>query len=435
MQVSLEALEGLKRRLTITVPAERVESEYKTRINKVAQTARIDGFRPGKVPKHEVEKRYSNDVMREVAGELIRESLDAAIKEKDLKLAGYPQVDFGESMPLQGQPLEFKADLEVFPEIRPAAVEGLKVTKQIAEVTDADIDKTLDSLRKQHAEFKETQDASQEGDRITIDYEGKIDGEVFEGGSANDVPVVIGSKGMIPGFEEGLVGLKAGDEKVLELTFPEDYHSKDHAGKRADFAIKVKAVSHSELPEMNEDFLKKFNVDSLEKLREETQLNLTRNCEQLIKNKLKEAVIDQLLDINTVEIPDALVANEINHLKQQAVQQFGAQSKEQQDQLAQRLPDDMFKEQAAKNVRVGLLLSEMMKAREMKVDADKVRAYIENMAASYEKPEQAVSWYYSQKEIMSQIEHLVLEEQLIDAILEDITVKEEQVDYDKLMEQ
>ena len=432
MQVSVETLEGLKRRLTITIPAEKVQTAYNSRLNKISQTAKIDGFRPGKVPKSVIEKRFAGNVMQEITGELIRETLDAAINEKELRVAGYPQIDLDNKNPLVGQPLEYKAEVEVFPEIKPAELTGVSIVKKIAEVQDSDVDKTVDKLRQQSAEFNQTEEAAADNDRMTIDYVGTIDGEAFEGGSANDVPVTIGSHSMIPGFEEGLVGMKQGDNKKLDLKFPDDYHSKDHAGKNAIFDVTVKKVEKSTLPEIDEEFLKKFNVESLDKLKEDIKKNLERDCEQLVKNKLKQAVIDKLLEGNEFDIPSALVAGEINRLKQQAVQQFGAQSKEQQEMLMQRLPDDMFKAQAEKSVRVGLLFAEMIKARDLKVDADKMRETVEKMAANYEDPEQAVSWYYSQKQVLAEIEHLVLEEQLIDAILDSIEVQEEKVDFEAL---
>ena len=432
MQVSLETIEGLKRRLTVTVPAEKVQVAYNNEVNKISKTARIDGFRPGKVPKAYIEKRYADNILYEITDVLIRESLDQAIKEKELRVAGYPKIDLAEDKPGIGKPMTYTAELEVFPDIKLAGLTGVTLAKQIASVTDEDVANTVEKLRRQHAQFNESDAAARDGDRVTIDFEGKIKGEVFEGGSGNDMKVVIGSKSMISGFETGLIGLKKDDQKTLSLVFPENYHQKDYAGQAVEFAVTVKSVDAAVLPELDAEFLKKFNADNVDKLKEEIKQNLSRNCEQLIKNKLRDGLIEKLLEINTFDIPSSLVEGEINRLKQQSIQQMGVKDPQQQKQFLQYLPNDMFEQQAKKNVKIGLLFDAMVQERALKADPAKTRRYIENLAASYEQPEQAVSWYYSQKNILDEIEHAVLEEMLIDAILESITVNEEAVNYEEL---
>lgn len=432
MQVSLETIEGLKRRLTISVPAEQLKSAYDSRVNKLTKTMRMDGFRPGKVPRSVIEKKYAAAVTQEVAGELIQKTLEEAIEEKALKVAGYPNVDLENKTLLVGQPLEYKAEFEVFPEITLSDFTGVAITKSLADISDVDVEKAIESVRKQSATWKTVELAAKDGDRVTINFIGKMDGKEFEGGSAEDVPLVIGSKSMIPGFEEGIVGLKAGDEKTLELTFPENYSHKEYAGKSATFDVKVKEVQTSELPPIDDDFLKRFNVDTAEKLHEEMKQNLKRECEQLIKNKVKQRVIDKLVEMHTFDLPQALIKSEIDRQKRQTIQQFGGGQGFDQNELLKSLPDDMFKEQAEKSARIGLLLSEVIKANGTKADPEKVRAYIENLAKAYDDPEQAISWYYGQEQALNQVENMVLEEQLIEDLLEKATVTEETVTFEEL---
>jgi trigger factor len=430
MQVSVEATQGLERTLTITVAAEVFEKEYDGRIRHLAKTQRIDGFRPGKVPASVIAKRFGTAVEQEVAGEIMQRHFFEAVVSEKLNPAGAPKV---EPKPREkGEEFVFTATFEVYPEITLAALEELSVEKETAEVTDADLDNMVTTLRKQHATWNSVEREAANDDQVKLDFEGSIDGEVFEGGKAENFEIVLGSGRMIPGFEDGIVGHKAGDEFTIDVTFPEEYHAENLKGKAAQFAIKLNAVEEQELPEITPEFVKKFGVESgeVEDLKADIKKNMERELEQTLKNSNKDKVLTALVEANEIALPKALIDNEVDALRKQAVQQYGQQM---DPKNLPELPAELFTEQAEKRVKVGLVLGEVIKSNELKVDQDKVTALIETAAAAYESPAEVVEYYKNNKEMMQNMENVALEEQAIDFILERATVTEVNRSFDEVM--
>ncbi|EPJ8755265.1 trigger factor [Pseudomonas putida] len=424
MQVSVENTSALERRMTIAVPAERVENEVNKRLQQTAKRAKIAGFRPGKVPMNVIRQRFEADARQEAFGDLVQASFYEAIVEQKLNPAGAPAVE-PKSFE-KGKDLEFVAIFEVFPEFTVAGLESINVERLSAEVADADLDNMLEVLRKQNTRFEAVERAAQNDDQVNIDFVGKVDGEVFAGGSAKGTPLVLGSGRMIPGFEEGLVGAKAGEERVVNVTFPEDYQNLDLAGKAAEFTITVNSVAAPVLPELNEEFFAQFGIkeSTLEGFRTEVRKNMERELRQAIKTKVKNQVMDGLLAANPIEVPKALLENEVNRLRVQAVQQFGGNIKPEQ------LPAELFTEQAKRRVVLGLIVAEVVKQFELKPDDAKVREMIEEMASAYQEPEQVIAWYYKNDQQMNEVRSVVLEEQVVDTVLQKATVTDKSVSYE-----
>ncbi|WDY59666.1 trigger factor [Pseudomonas sp. PSKL.D1] len=424
MQVSVENTSALERRMTIAVPAERVENEVNKRLQQTAKRAKVAGFRPGKVPMSVIRQRFEADARQEAFGDLVQASFYEAIVEQKLNPAGAPAVE-PKSFE-KGKDLEFVAIFEVFPEFTVAGLESINVERLTAEVADADLDNMLEVLRKQNVRFEAAERAAEKDDQVNIDFVGKIDGEAFAGGSAKGTQLVLGSGRMIPGFEDGLVGAKAGEERVVNVTFPEDYQNLDLAGKAAEFTITVNSVSAPVLPELNEEFFAQFGIkeSTLEGFRAEVRKNMERELRQAIKTKVKNQVMDGLLAANPIEVPKALLENEVNRLRVQAVQQFGGNIKPEQ------LPAELFEEQAKRRVVLGLIVAEVVKQFELKPDDAKVREMIEEMASAYQEPEQVIAWYYKNDQQMNEVRSVVLEEQVVDTVLQKATVTDKSVSYE-----
>ena len=425
MQVSVENTSALERRMTIAVPAERVETEVNKRLQQTARRAKVPGFRPGKVPMSVIRQRYEDAARQEAFGDLVQASFYEAVVEQKLNPAGAPAVE-PKSFE-KGKDLEFVAIFEVFPEFTVAGFDSISVERLGAEVADADLDNMLEVLRKQNVRFEAVERAAENEDQLTIDFVGKIDGEAFAGGTAQGTQLVLGSGRMIPGFEEGLVGAKAGEERVLTLSFPEDYQNLDLAGKAAEFTITVNAVAAPQLPELNETFFAQFGIkeSTLEGFRTEVRKNMERELRQAIKTKVKNQVMDGLLAANPIEVPKALLENEVNRLRVQAVQQFGGNIKPEQ------LPAELFEEQAKRRVVLGLIVAEVVKQNELKPDEDRVREMIQEMASAYQEPEQVVAWYYKNDQQMNEVRSVVLEEQVVDTVLQKATVTDKSVSYEE----
>ncbi|MFC0711779.1 trigger factor [Azorhizophilus paspali] len=425
MQVSVESTSALERRLTIGVPAERIETEVNKRLQQTARRAKIPGFRPGKVPMSVIRQRYEESARQEALGELIQASFYEAVVEQKLKPAGAPSVE--PKVFEKGKDLEYVATFEVYPEFEITGLEGIAVERLQAEVAESDVDNMLEILRKQNTHYKQVEREAQDGDQLNIDFVGKVDGEAFAGGSAKGTLLVLGSGRMIEGFEAGLVGAKAGEERVLSLTFPADYQNLDLAGKAAEFAVTVNSVSEAELPELNADFFSLFGINesSLEAFRTEVGKNMERELRQAIKSKVKTQVMDGLLAANPVEVPKALIENEVNRLRVQAVQQFGGNIKPEQ------LPADLFQDQAKRRVTLGLIVAEMVKQFDLKPDESKVKTLIEEIASAYQEPEQVVAWYYGNEQQLSEVRSVVLEEQVVDTVLQKANVTDKAVSYEE----
>jgi len=426
MQVSIETLTGLERRMTIEVSADEVESQVRTRLQEAAKTFNMKGFRKGKVPVKVIKNRFGEGVRQEVVGEVMSQSWVEAVTKENVKPAGQPRI---EPKNLQeGENLEFVAIFEVYPEIELQDFSGITVEKKNAEIKDEDITKMIETLREQRKSFKDVERKSKEEDQVNIDFTGTLDGEEFDGGQAEGTNLILGSKRMIPGFEEGLVGLSSGEEKTLSLSFPEDYHNKEMAGKAVEFAVKVNKVSEPTLPELDDEFFASFDVaeGGLEAFKQEVSSNMSRELKTASRTNIKNQVIEGLLKIHSVDVPKALTANEVNALRQQAMQQFGGG----QNIDPSMLPDDLFTEQAERRVILSLVMNEIVKKNDLKPEADAVRALIEEMAESYEKPEDVVKWYYSDKEQLANIEAMALEDAVIDMIVNSAKVSESNVSYE-----
>ncbi len=425
MQVSVETTSGLERRVTVGVPAEKVDAAVEGKLQEAQKTIRLDGFRPGKVPMREVKRRFGGAVRNEVLADVMREAFIEAVEQEKLQPAGMP--GFEATTNETGKDLEFVATFDVYPEVELAAFDTIEVTKPKSDVTDADVDTMIETLRQQRAEFADVDRASETGDRVNIDFKGLKDGEAFEGGTAEGQNLELGSGQMIPGFEDGIVGMKAGDEKEIDVTFPEDYQSEDLKGQSVVFQIKVNKVEGKALPEVDAEFMKGFGVDDGDetKFKAEVRKNMERELKNAITSKVKEQAMDGLVNLHEFDLPGALVTQEIQRMRQQMMQQFGGG----QQFDPSILPDDLFKEQAERSVRLGLVVRSIIDKNEIKADADKVKARVEEIAEQYEKPEEVVSWVYSNPQQLQQIEGAVLEEQVVDLVLEGAKVEEKVMAY------
>ena len=425
MQVSVESTSALERRMTIGVPAERIETEVNKRLQQTARRAKVPGFRPGKVPMSVIRQRYEDSARQEALGDLIQATFYEAVVEQKLNPAGSPAVE--PKVFEKGKDLEYVATFEVFPEFQVTGLENIAIERLQAEVADADLENMLEILRKQNTRFETAARAAQNGDQLNIDFVGKVDGEVFAGGSAKGTQLVLGSGRMIPGFEDGLVGAKAGEERVLNLTFPADYQNLDLAGKAAEFTVTVNAVAEPLLPELNDEFFALFGIKEggLEGFRAEVRKNMQRELRQAIKSKVKNQVMDGLLSANPIEVPKSLLGNEVNRLRVQAVQQFGGNIKPDQ------LPAELFEEQAKRRVVLGLIVAEVVKQFDIKPDEARVREMIQEMASAYQEPEQVVAWYYKNDQQLNEVRSVVLEEQVVDTVLQKANVTDKPVSYEE----
>jgi len=429
MQVSIETTSGLERRLTVGVPAARIDSEVDERLKKAAKNVRLPGFRPGKVPMKVLRQRFGAGVRQEVLGEVMSQSFQEAVVQEKLRPAGQPSIE-PRSLDA-GKDLEYIATFEVFPEVEVLEIKDFDVTKPVAEVTAEDIDNIIEVFRKQQGSWKPVERAAAEGDKVNIDYAGTRDGEAFEGGSAEGSDLELGSGRMIPGFEDGIVGMKAGDEKTLELSFPEDYHNEELQGAAVEFKVKVNAVEEMAPAEMDEELFAKYGVEEggEEQFRKEVGENMARELKNAVEGKVKQQVMDAVIAAHeSVEIPKALVAQEVDALRNQMFQQFGGAAGQDLD-LKSLLPDDMFTENAQKRVKLGLVLSELVSKFELKADPEKVRAAIEEMASTYQEPEEVINWYYSNQEQLASVESKVLEDQVVEKLLESANIVEEKCSY------
>lgn len=427
MQVSVETTSNIERRMTIGVPAQEIDKAVEKRLQETARTVRLNGFRPGKVPYKVVKRRFGDSVRQEVVGEVMRDSYVKALEEHDVSPAGWPR--FEPKTMEEGKDLEFVAIFEVLPEIKLGDLSQIEVEKMAAEVTDKDIDKMIDNLRRQQATMKEVKRKSKNKDTVTIDFKGYIDGEAFEGGEAQDHRLELGSGQMIPGFEKGIVGAKAGEDIEIEVTFPEDYHSEDLKGKPAKFEISVKKVEEPQLPELNEEFFQRFGIeaDSEEAFREEVKKNMERELRQAMSAKVKNDVVNGLLETNDIELPQALIDQEIDRLRHDTVQRFGGQMDPQQ------LPKEIFQDQATRRVKTGLLFQEIVKANDLKADDEKVDEKIREIASTYEDPEEVVSHFTNNPDQKAQIESVVLEDTVVDFVMDQAKVKETKASYDDVI--
>ncbi|WP_249961131.1 trigger factor [Histophilus somni] len=428
MSFNIETTQGLERRVNITVPSEAVEQAVREELKRVAKNARIDGFRKGKVPAQMIEKRFGASVRQDVLGDLLQKHFFNVMLENKVNLAGRPEFTVEQFE--AGKELKFTATFEVYPEVQLQGLDKIKVEKPVVEISDADIDKMLDILRKQQATWIETQDVAKADDRVTIDFVGSVDGEEFEGGKSTDFVLAMGQGRMIPGFEEGIIGHKAGEQFEINVTFPETYHAENLKGKAAKFSITLKKVEVMQLPELTDEFVAKFgpNTKNVADLRNEIAKNMQRELKNALVSRIKTQVIDGLLEQNPIEVPTAAVEQEIEVLRNQAAQRFGGNA-----QQAAQLPRELFEEQAKRRVQVGLLFSEVISSNELKADEERVKVMIADIASAYEQPAEVIEYYSKNKELMNNIRNVVLEQQAIDAVLTKAQVTEKASSFDEVM--
>ncbi|MGH8494843.1 MAG: trigger factor [Gammaproteobacteria bacterium] len=428
MMVSIEEARGLERRMRVQVPADRVEKEVDARLRSVGRTAKLKGFRPGKVPMKVVRQHYGGRVRREVISEVMQSSFTDAIKREKLKPAGGPRIE-PDGLE-EGKDLAYTAIFEVYPEFELKGLEGIAVMRPVADVADGDIDDMIENLRSQSAEWHDVDRAACAGDRVIVDFEGRIDGAEFEGGSGREVPVVLGSdSGMLPEFEAGLTGIRAGEERSLQVNFPPDYPSKEVAGKAASFAATARSVQERIVPEMDDTFYARFGVadGGLEKLRVEVADNMRRELRAKIRAQVRRQVLDALLAANPLELPGALVEDEVHALQEDALRRLGVADH------SRLPPPEPFREQARRRVALGLLIGKLIEERSIELDAGRVRERLDELAADYEDPDAMTRSMRANARLMRSVETAVLEEQAVDWLLERANVTETSMSFKDVM--
>ncbi len=430
--VSVESTQGLERRMKVEVPAERVESEIDKRLKDMSRKARIKGFRPGKAPLKVIRQQYGAQVREDVVTELLRSSWIEAIMERQLRPVGNPRIESHNAA--QGEDLSFTAVFEVFPEIELKGHEGIEVEQPTAEIGAADVDAMIEKLRAQRGHWHVTERAAREGDRVTIDFDGKIDGEPFRGGAGNDVAVVLGAGRMLKDFEAGLGGISAGEERSIEVVFPADYGSEDVAGKTAHFKVTARKVEEPHLPDVDEDFCRSFGIEEggVERLRAEVEDNMHAEMAQRVRELVKRQLLDKLVAANTVDLPAGLLEQEIQSLRQDMARRMNPNAVE--GQAAELPPRELFESAARFRVALGLLIGEIVRRNELRVDASKVQQRLHEIGEGYGNVEEVVRVYRKNPELMSQVETSVLEEQVVDWLLERANISEKPISFSALMD-
>ena len=431
MQVSVETTGNIGRRMTVAVPSERFEKEFSERIKRLSKTVRFPGFRPGKAPLKMIEAQYGDKVTQEVVSELIRSTFYEAVTNQGLSPAGGPRIEpktLG-----RGKDLEYTAEFEIYPSITRLDIAGVTIERPVCSVQPEDVERTLEIMRKQRTVWKPAERPGQTGDRLIIDFEGRLDGVSFEGGEAKNFSVVLGADVLIDGFERGLVGARAGEERTLNLGFPAEYRNQQLAGKSAEFHVRVNQLEEPVLPEIDADFARQFGIadGSVDGLRAEVRANLEQELDERVRIEVRDQVFKAIMELNQFEVPMALQDAEVERLVQQRRATFEAQGVP-----ADKIPSDpvLFLDEARQRVVLGLILAEIVKLRGLKVAPERVRARIEKLAASYESPQEFIQWHYAQPERLAQVESSVLEEQAVELLLAGAQVADKPTSFQDLMQ-
>ncbi|ANO53052.1 trigger factor [Woeseia oceani] len=427
MMVTVESTGTLERRMRVELPAERIEKEVESRLQRVARTAKIKGFRPGKIPAKVVRKHYGVQVRQEVLSDLMQKSYSDAVQQENLSPAGGPQIEPVSSG--DGEDFAYVATFEVLPEVTLTGLDKIKVERPVVEIGDSDCDEMLENLRKQRATWATVERAAKDGDRVIVDFDGTINGESIAGGKGDEVPVELGKGQMLPDFEKGLSGVKAGDEKTIKVKFPKDYHAEELQDKKVDFALKIHRVEEQELPPLDDSLAEMYGVaeGGLERLKQDVLQNMRREVDDKVRNDVKEQVMDALLKSNPIDVPKALVDQEAHSMQHEAMRRMGVEDH------SQAPPRENFKEAAERRVRLGLLLRQYLQDQKLSVDAGRVRSRVEEICASYENASEMVANYLSNPQLMQQLEPLVLEEQAVEQLVKGGTEKEKKVAFSKYM--
>lgn len=435
MAVTVETLEKLERKITLSLPLAAIQTEVEARLKKVARTVKMDGFRPGKVPMNVVAQRYGYSVQYEVLNDKVGEEFAKAVQEAGLRVAGQPRISEKEGA-AEGN-ADFEAVFEVFPEVKIGDLATAEVEKLTAEVDDSAIEKTLDILRKQRRTFAQraAAEAAVDGDRVTVDFEGKIDGETFAGGKAEGFQFLVGEGQMLKEFEDAVRGMKAGESKTFPLAFPEDYHGKDVAGKTADFLVTLTKVEAANLPEVNEALVKSLGIadGSVEALRADIKKNLEREVKFRLQARNKQAVMDALVSVAELDLPKASVQAEVARLMESARADLKQRGIKDADKA--EIPEDIFLPQAERRVRLGLVVAELVKANKLEATPEQLKAHVDELAASYEKPEEVVRWYFGDRQRLAEVEAVVIENNVTEFVLGKAKVSDKAVSFEELMGQ
>jgi len=434
MDVSVENPGGLSRRMTVTIPAEQIASAVEAKVRRVGRHAKIPGFRPGKVPMKVLYQRYGERARQEAAGELIQEVYPEALEQAELSPAGQPQLDVGDVK--TNEPLEFVASFEVYPDIALQGLDDISVEKPQVEVTEADIDATVERIREQHKTFETVERESRDGDQVVVDYVGRIDGEAFEGGSGDDIEVTLGDERFLPDLERALVGRSAAEQFQTEVAFPDDYGASEVAGKTATFDVTVKQVSAPMLPELDEDFLQQMGIEEggVESFRDKVRESLEKESANAVETRIKTQVMDALHEANPLDVPQALVEQEIDRMRKESMARMPEQAQNDEELARQLLPDEALRDNAQRRVALGLLINEVISERGIELDNERLEAKMDEVAADYGDQAEAVKQYYrSNPQLMQGMQAMVMEEQVVDMLLENATVTEKQVDLETLL--
>jgi trigger factor len=433
MTVQVETLEKLQRRITLTLPVASITGEVESRLKKLARTVKADGFRPGKVPISVVAQRYGYSVQYEVMNDKVGEAFQSAANEAKLRVAGVPKITQKDESG-EGQ-IAFDATFEVYPEVKIGDLSQVSIGRVATDVTEAAIDKTVEILRKQRRTFQQRphSEAAQEGDRVTIDFEGKIDGEPFAGGKAEAFQFIVGEGQMLPQFDQGVRGMKAGDNKTFPVAFPADYQGKDVAGKEADFLVTMKKIEAQHLPEVNEAFVKTLGIKepTVEALRADVKKNLEREVKSRVLGRNKSAVMDALVAAAELDVPQALVDNETERMIEAARADLKQRGIKDADKAP--IPAELFKDQAERRVRLGLVVAELVKSANLQAKPEQLQAHIEEMSQSYEKPAEVMRWYLSDRQRMAEVEAIVIESNVTNHVLGLAQVNDKVLPFDELM--
>lgn len=430
MQVSVESPSAIERRITVSVEENQIDEAVQKKLQSLSKSVSLKGFRAGKVPMNVVKQRYGLQAREEVLNDVIQSSFYEAITKEQLKPAGMPDFEPKQSNP--GEGLEYTATFEIYPEVAISDITTVSIEKPTAEITDEDLEHMLETVQKQHASWETADRAAKEEDKVTIDFVGTIDDVAFDGGTGNDMSVEIGKGQLIAGFEDGLVGLKEGDEKTLDLTFPESYQKEDLAGKPVKFAVTVKKVEESVLPPVDAELAKKMGIEDgdLDKFKEEISNNMQRELDNALENQTKKAVMDALLDAHEVEVPKSLIENEAQALAQQMMNNMRQQGMPaEQTQLSA----EMFEGEAKRRVTLGLIMAEIVKQQGLKADEASIKQKVEAIAEPYEQSEQVVQYYYSDKQRLAEIESLVIEEQIVNWVLSQAKTSDKSMTFNEIM--
>jgi len=427
MQVTVESTGKLERRMRVELPAERIEQEIDSRLKRVGKTAKIKGFRPGKVPAKVVRQRYGKQVRDEVLGELMQKSYSEAVVQEKLNPAGGPKIEADDGT--DGSSFAYVATFEIMPEVELQGLDKIKVEKPAVDIGDSDLDAMIEKLREQKADWQEVDRKSADGDRVVCDFSGMLDGEPVEGGKGTNVPVVLGQDQMLPDFEKGLKGVSAGDEKTFKVKFPKDYHAEDLQGKKVDFTVNVHRVEEQVLPELNDELAGLFGIEEggIERFMQDVRDNMEREARQKVKNDLREQVMNALLEANPIDIPQTLKHQEMHEMQHEAMRRLGIEDHDQAP------PMENFAESAEQRVRLGLLVRQLIADKGITLDESRVRAHVEEMCAGYENSDEMVNIYMSNPQIVQQVEPLVLEQMAVDWLTEHGTVKEKKVSFTEYM--